>query len=94
MNASGEPNSLETSGIKSRQDFVIFLNQLLTDYQNNSETWENKNLGDFLEALSRYAIDIEGYYQNTSKAGAGLIDANCATWRVFADMLQGATIYE
>ena len=90
MKAHSEPNSLETSAIHSRQDFVAFLNHLLLDYQRNGKEWENQNLGDFLESLAAYATDIDGYYQNMSLP----VDADSPSWRVFADMLRGATIYE
>jgi hypothetical protein len=90
MKTNSEPNSLETSAINSRQDFTSFLDNLLIDYQQNGREWENQNLGDFLEAVAAYTADIDGYYQNTSIA----VDANVASWRVFADILRGATIYE
>ncbi|WP_449369329.1 DUF7660 family protein [Adhaeribacter arboris] len=31
---------------------------------NNPDSWENKTLPDFLESLSNYAEDIQGYYDN------------------------------
>ena len=79
-----------TEKIKTRQDFVIFLNELLTDLQTNKNDWENKDLERFLEALSRYAEDIDGFYVNTNQN----IDADKASWKVVADMFMGARIYE
>ena len=90
MDSSPEPDALETSAISSRQDFIGFLKQLQTDYLKNGKDWENQNLGDFLEALSAYAADIPGFYNNMSIA----VNADSASWRVFADMLRGATVYE
>jgi len=90
MEAHSEADYLETSAISSRQDFASFLNNLLLDYQQNGRKWENQNLGDFLESLTAYASDIDGRYQNMPVA----IDANAASWRVFADILRGATSYE
>ncbi|GAA3970300.1 DUF7660 family protein [Hymenobacter antarcticus] len=90
MDSKPEPDALETSAISSRQDFVVFLQQLRSDYLKNGKDFENQNLGDFLEALSAYAADIPGYYNNMSMA----VNADTASWRVFADMLRGATIYE
>ncbi|NML63893.1 hypothetical protein HHL22_01620 [Hymenobacter sp. RP-2-7] len=86
--------SSETSAVKSRHDFIEFLNNLLTDYQKTGKNWENQNLRDFLEALASYAADVDGYYQNLAKAGGEEIDADTASWRVFADMLRSATVYE
>jgi hypothetical protein len=90
MGPNDEPDALETSAISSRKDFVVFLNQLLADYLKNGKNWENQSLGDFLEALSAYAEDVDGYYHNMAIP----VDADSASWRVFADMLRGATVYE
>ncbi|MGI4885174.1 MAG: DUF7660 family protein [Janthinobacterium lividum] len=94
MDLPDKYDSLETSAIQNRPDFVSFLNRLLTDYQSNGEEWENQKLGDFLEALATYAADIDGFYQNISSVDKVAIDADVVSWRVFADMLRGATIYE
>lgn len=83
-------DKLETATINSRQEFIVFLNQLRTDYRKNGKDWENQNLGDFIEALAAYAADIPGYYRNMSIP----VNADTASWRVFADILRGATIYE
>ena len=90
MDLNPKPDALDTSAISCRQDFIIFLQQLRSDYLKNGEDWENQNLGNFLEALSAYAADIHGVYRNWSIA----VDADSASWRVFADILRGATIYE
>jgi hypothetical protein len=94
MNAESELEPLDTAQINSRESFVQFLNKLQADYQQHGKAWENQTLGDFLEALSRYAEDIDGYYSNLSRIGGESINADSASWRVFADMLRGATIYE
>ncbi len=83
-------NIESTNTIQTRQDFVEFLNELLEDYQTNKAAWENKDLESFLEAMSRYADGIDGFYKNTNQN----IDADSASWKVFADMFMGARIYE
>ncbi len=80
----------DTTSISNRADFAAFINLLSADYQQNSAAWENRTLPDFPEALAAYATDIDGYYQNMSLP----VDADSPSWRVFADMLRGATIYE
>ena len=90
METNFEPDFLETSAINSRENFISFLNNLLIDYQQNGKKWEAQNMSDFLEALASYTSDIDGYYYNMSIP----VDANVASWRVFADILRGATIYE
>ena len=73
-----------------RQTFIKFIDLLRQDFIDNPESWENKTLPDFLESLSAYAEDIQGYYDNTQKP----IDADKANWQVFADIFQGSSIYE
>ena len=76
--------------IKTRKDFCQFLNLLLEDYMKQGENWENNTLEDFLGALQAFSLDISGYYKNTDQT----IDPDTPSWRVFADMILGSTIYE
>ncbi|MES2285823.1 MAG: hypothetical protein V4547_09065 [Bacteroidota bacterium] len=76
--------------VNDRQDFIKFLQLLHQDFLDNPESWENQNLADFLEALSAYAKDVQGYYNNM-KLG---INADKPEWRTFADIIRGATVYE
>ncbi|WP_449243642.1 DUF7660 family protein [Chryseobacterium paludis] len=45
---------------------------------------------DYLEAMSSYIQDIDGYYINTSQN----IDLEKINWKVFSDLLKGSSIYE
>jgi len=74
----------------TRQDFIESIEKLRADYNVNPDYWENKNIDDFLEAIARYSEEIQGYYDNTGQK----IDSNKANWKVFADILRGASIYE
>ena len=76
--------------VVDRQTFIQFLSLLHEDYLSNQTDWENMTLESFLEAMVAYAKDIQGYYDNTKQ----LTDANIPTWKVFADILKGAKIYE
>jgi hypothetical protein len=76
--------------VTDRKSFIDFLEHFHQELLTNNDSWENKTLSDFLEALTRYAADIQGYYDNTNQN----INADTATWKIFADMLQGAKIYE
>jgi hypothetical protein len=78
----------------SRHTFIEFLNLLTEDYKNNQSHWENDNLGSFLEAMSRYAQDIDGYYINMAKDLGKNIDPDIPSWQVFADILRGSIVYE
>jgi len=76
--------------VSDRQSFIEFIDLLREDLVKKPKTWENKNLGDFLEALASYAQDIQGYYDNTGQN----VNADQASWQIFADIFKGASIYE
>lgn len=76
--------------VNDRKDFSDFLGLLLNDLKTNPDKWENKQLDTFIEAMQRYSEDIDGYYENVHPD----LNADLPTWRVFADILRGAVIYE
>jgi hypothetical protein len=76
--------------VTDRQDFIKFLHLLREDFLNNKSDWENSDMASFLEALSAYAKDLQGYYNNSERK----IDADMPSWQAFADILLGAKIYE
>jgi len=76
--------------VVDRQSFIKFLSLLHDNYQLNKAEWENIDLDSFLEAMIRYSEDIRGYYDNTNQK----VDADTPSWKVFADILLGAKIYE
>ena len=82
--------TLDNIKVTDRQTFIKFLDLLHKDFIDNPESWENKNLPDFLEALSAYANDIQGYYDNTKQNKS----ADKPDWATFADIFSGAKIYE
>ncbi len=83
-------DALRNIKVTVRQTFIEFLELLRQDFLDNPDEWENKNLDDFLEAMSRYVGDIQGYYDNTKQN----INADEGSWKVFADIFHGAKIYE
>lgn len=83
-------NELFEYKVIDRQSFANFLELLRHDFVANSNDWGNNNINDFLEAMSRYVEDIQGYYDSTNQN----INADIASWKVFADIFQGSKIYE
>ena len=81
---------LKPEQVRTRQDFARYVEQLRQDLENNPDQWENRKLKSFLEAVSRYAEDVDGYYINMNLP----VDADRPSWRVFADILAGASMYE
>lgn len=89
-NISEELVETMVASLHNRGDFVKFLRLLCHDLAANTQSWENRTLEDFLEALSRYAEEIDGYYQNMHIP----VNPEQPSWRLFADMLVGAKGYE
>lgn len=74
----------------TKQQFIEFIENLRTDFIQNKEQWENKTIEDYLEAISRYTEDIDGYYKNTNQhIGLEKVD-----WKIFSDILKGSSVYE
>ncbi len=83
-------DTLSNFKVTDRQAFVKFIGLLRQHLVDNPETWENKKLDDFLEALHSYAEDIQGYYDNIKQN----VNADEPNWQTFADIFKGASIYE
>jgi hypothetical protein len=80
----------ETLNVKDRESFINFVKELHSDYLDNGDDWENNTLTKFIETIAVYADDIDGYYKNMKFDTS----PNVPTWRIFAQILKGATIYE
>jgi hypothetical protein len=76
--------------VTDRKSFIKFCNSLRNEFDSNNDAWENNTLSAFLEALEAYANGIQGYYNNIHPG----MNADIPTWRTFATILKGASIYE
>lgn len=75
--------------VRNRADFIRFLEGLESDLGKRvPET--NLTLPAFLGAMTAYANDVQGYYDNRQEN----VNADEPSWQVFADILRGATMYE
>jgi hypothetical protein len=83
-------DTIDDFKVTDRETFVKFIEELRNDFLENPDKWENKTLPDFLEALSSYAQDIQGYYNNTHQN----INADKPDWKTFSEIFKGARIYE
>jgi hypothetical protein len=75
--------------VRSRSDFIIFVENLNRNYKSNNGEWENNNLESFLGGLSGFANDMGGYYMNMNED----VDIETITWRMAAQMLLAAKVY-
>ena len=83
-------DTLSNFKVTDRKSFTKFIDLLRQDFMDNSESWENNKLDTFVVAISSYAKDIQGYYDNTKQN----INADKPNWQTFADIFKGAKIYE
>lgn len=77
------------SNIKTKDDFISFVQLLQEDLKDNPRSWENNTLESYLEAMTSWTESIEQYYINTAQPVPDNI-----SWRVFADILMASTMYE
>ena len=75
--------------IQSRQDFVNFMRSLLKDLRDNPKSWENDTLERYFEAIAAWTNDMDGYYLNQRKPIPFQLN-----WRILAEILMAAKIYE
>jgi hypothetical protein len=75
--------------VKSKEDFIRFVEALIKDLNDNPDDWENKTLETYLDALASWTESMENYYINTGQPVPKRIN-----WKVFADILMAATMYE
>ena len=70
----------------TRDECIAYIDQLA----NAPEHFENSDAKSFLLALAAWLEDCDGYYRNSGQE----IDTNKPSWRLFADALSAATVYE
>lgn len=76
--------------VKSRMDFVRFVELLRDDFVLNGQQWENPDLINFLDAIVRWTEGCDGYYKNIEPN----VDPEKASWHGFANILRAARVYE
>ncbi len=75
--------------VKSKQDFISFINRLCNDNQINNDEWENKDILSYLEGVSSWVEDMDGYYKYMKLDVPTNID-----WRFIATLFYVGKIYE
>lgn len=81
---TGRFTHADASTVQSREDFISFTDALLGDFRigGGESEWENRTLGDFLEALSDLA------------EGGTMSQRDEPSWQAFAALIAAATGYE
>ena len=80
---------MSQKSIKTREDFIEFMNLLAKDYQLNKETWENIDVKSYLESVESWVEDMDGYYDNM-----GLNMPEDIDWNFIATLFYVGKIYE
>lgn len=75
--------------INTRNQLVSHIRALQKNIVEFPDEWENKDLSSYLEALSAWLEDCDGYYENR-----GQEVPNQGNWSLIADMLSAAKVYE
>jgi len=72
--------------VKSKDDFILFLQAFYEDYDTNKGEWENVELGRYLEAMERFLSD-------STEKSINKIDFT-PSWSLFAKIMLAASVYE
>ena len=72
--------------VKTKEDFIHFLQQLQNDFYNNRKEWENVELSTYLNAM-------EGFLTDSTDKSVVKIDFT-PSWKLFASIMTAASIYE
>lgn len=75
--------------VNSREDLFAFVVALQQSYKEEGHTWENADLGRFLDALAAWIHDAGGWYSNFGRTMPADGD-----WSFFARALSAARHYE
>jgi heme oxygenase len=76
--------------VASKANFVAFAKALVQNLQDHPEEWENASLPEFLHGLLGFVENMEDYYNNIDVK----VDLQNPGWRVLADILLAARVYE
>ena len=79
----------QVKDIETRDDFVVFVQNLLRDWRQRPDQWENASLEAYLEAIAAWVQDMDGY---EGRRGEAL--PKHLTWRHVGEILLAARIYE
>jgi hypothetical protein len=75
--------------IQTREDLASFIIFLRKDLITNTSKWENSDLGSFLEAMSAWIRDMDGYYHNQGKPFS-----EDQPWKMIGEILFASRMYE
>jgi hypothetical protein len=78
---------MDINNIKNKNDLAVFVREL--SEEDISASWENKEIKSYLEAMSGWIEDMDGYYENKGEK-----QPTTPSWKTVAEILRAATVYE
>lgn len=75
--------------VRTREDLVAFLAELRRHLRENRAAWENDSLEAYLEAFQAVLTDWDGRFENRGESVP-----EDPTWKLIAELLLAATMYE
>ena len=75
--------------IATKADLVSFVQKLAKDQQDNSTSWEHATIDRYLEAVSAWIADMDGYFKNQD-----LPPPIQPSWKLIGQILLAAKHYE
>lgn len=79
----------QAKSIKTKEDLVNFIKLLVRDLKDDPDSWENSRLDRYLDALSAWTEDMEGFFANVGEPFP-----ETPNWRLIGIMLLAAKRYE
>lgn len=75
--------------VKTKADFIVFLNELSKNHKSSMDEWKNKRLDGFLNAMAVWVEDREAFNQSNN-----VQEPPDIPWGFIANMFLAAKIYE
>jgi len=79
----------EIKNVKTKEEFLGFLEMLANDRRSSAEEWKNKSIEDYLLSIQSWIEDMDGYYENNNLEVPQNID-----WNFIANIFYVGKIYE
>lgn len=73
---------MDTNQVKSKQDAIRFIQELIIDFIENKDAWENIDILDYFESMQACLMDIDDAVLETNR------------WELLCSKLEAAKFYE
>ncbi|MFJ5780225.1 hypothetical protein [Streptomyces sp. NPDC093094] len=79
----------EALAVCEKEELSMFLSAAARDLEENPDDWENRDLVSFLEAMSAWVADCDGFFER-----AGQNPPSSEGWATVAKIVAAARVYE